>query len=516
MQEKTPNGENKEFITQAEMLDNEESTIFAAPKEHTDKSQKNSPLKKIIAAVLAVAILGGAVFAAVKFIPKNTGEGPAVFEQGTLFTYQAKATESFSISNKNGEIVVTGDLRKETLESDAAQTRHFTLLGYNEELIDHDKLAALIESALTFQYFTSYESKDLAQFGLDEPIATVKAKGNDFDVTIKYGIITADSARCYAWTSAAPDSVFVVATSKRDEVNVSAFDLAISTKIPAVAKNDKNSKYFTEDVLDSFDSLVISGSKIKEPITIKPNTDEKFSALATYITTTPKQRIADDVVSILNIFSEGLTSSGVVSFDQSEQSLNKFGLKDPEFMLTLRLGGETHTVRLAMSKENKHEYYVASSLDKMIRTVSEASVEFVLREEKDYYILFTVLESITDLNRLTLSGEVNADFSIDYDTTEEVYIIKNGEKDVAESVFKTAYQDLIATVAIDIETVNTNKKPSLTVKLYHKDGSAPTTLSFTKVSETRYQYSVGGVPMGKITSTGYNVILKSFKKASGE
>lgn len=516
MQEKTPNGENKEFVTQAEMLDNEESTIFAAPKEHTDKSQKNSPIKKIIAAVLAVAILSGAVFAAVKFIPKNTGEGPAIFEQGTLFVHQAKETESFSIVNKNGEISVMGDLRKETLESNAAQTRHFTLLGYNEELIDHDKLAILIESALTFKYFTSYESKDLAQFGLDEPIATVKAKGKDFDIEIKYGIITADSTRCYAWTSAAPNNIFVVATSKRDEVNISAFDLAISSKIPAVAKNDKNAKYFSEDTLSSFDTMVVSGSKIKEPITIKPNTDEKFSALATYVTTTPKQRIADDVVSILNIFSDGLVSSGVVSFDQSEESLVKFGLKNPEFMLTLRLGGETHTVRLAESKENKHEYYVASSLDKMIRTVSEASVEFVLREEKDYYILFTVLESITDLNRLTVSGEVNADFSIDYDTTEEVYIIKNGEKDVAESVFKTAYQDLIATMAIEIETVNTNKKPSLTIKLHHKNGSAPTTLSFTKVSDTRYQYSVGGVPMGKITSTGYNVILKSFKKAAGE
>ncbi len=516
MQEKLPNGENKEFVTQAEMLDNEDSTIFAAPKEHTDKRKKNSPLKKIIAAVLAVAILGGAVFAAVKFIPKNTGEGPATFEQGTLFSYQAKAVTSYILSNEKGELSVTGDLRKETLENSAAQTRHFTLLGYNEELIDHDKLAALIESSLTFKFHTSYKTTDLAQFGLNNPVATVKAKGDDFEVEIKYGNSTADPARCYAWTSADPESVFVVQTEKREEVLVSAFDLAISSKIPAVAKNDKNAKYFTDNVLESFDTLVVSGSKIKSPITIKPNTDEKFSSLAVYVTTTPKQRIADNVDSILKIFSEGLVSAGVVSFDQSEQSLNKFGLKTPEFMLTLRLGGETHTVRLAKSKENQHEYYVASSLDKMIRTVSEANVEFVLREEKDYYILFTVLESITDLNRLTISGELNADFSIAYNETEETYTIKNGNNAVEESVFKTAYQDLIATVAIDIETVNTSKKPSLTIKLHHKDGSSPTTLSFIKVSDTRYQYSVGGVPMGQITSTGYNVILKSFRKAAGE
>ncbi len=516
MQEKTPNGENKEFLTQAEILDTEDSTIFAAPKEHTDKVKKTSPLKRIIAAVLAVAILGGAVFAAVKFIPKLRQEGPAVFEQGTLFSYQAKDAESFSLTNQNGEIAVTGDLRKETIESSVAQTRHFTMLGYDEDLIDHDKLAVLIESSLTFKYFTSYETKDLAQFGLNNPAATVKVKGSGFDLEIRFGNPTADKDRCYAWTSYAPDNIFVVATSKRSEFMISAFDLAISSKIPAVVKTDANAKYFTEEALESFDTLTISGSKIKSPITIKPNNDEKFSALATYVTTTPKQRIANNVESIFALFTDGLMSSGVVSFDQSEQSLQKFGLKNPEFMLTLRLGGETHTFRLAQSKDNKHEYYVAASNDKMIRTVSEASVEFVLREEKDYYILFTVLESITDLNRLTVSGEVNADFSIEYDDTEQVYNINNGGKKVEESVFKTAYQDLIATIAIDIETVNTNKKPSMTIKLYHKDGSAPTTLSFTKVSETRYQYSVGGVPMGQITSTGYNVISKSFKKAAGE
>lgn len=506
--------QDKEFVTQAEMLDTEESTIFAAPKEHTDKIKKNASAKKIIAAVLAVVILATGTFCAVKFIPKMQGESVDVFEQGTLFSHEAKYATNLTVKSNLAEMEIKGELIKESIENSVAQTRRFTLLGYDNELLEHENIAVLVQNALVFKYYTYYETTDLAEYGLDNPEVKIKAVGEGFDYEVHFGKTTPDTARCYAWTSVSPENVFVVSTTDKEAFLITPYNLAITSKIPAVAQTDANASYFADGTLETFDTLVVSGSKIKEKITIKPNTDEKFSALATYITTTPRQRIADDVESILKIYKEGLDSSSAVSFDQSAESLKKFSLDNPEFMLTLRLGKEVHTFRFTQTKENQYEYYVAASNDKMIRTVSVASIEFVNREEKDYYILFTVLESITDLNRVTVSGEVNADFKIDYDTEEEKYIIKNGDKDVAESVFKTAYQDLIATVAIDIETVNTSKKPSLTVKLYHKDGSAATVLSFTKVSETRYQYSVGGVPMGQVTATGYNTILKSFKKAA--
>ena len=51
-------------------------------------------------------------------------------------------------------------------------------------------------------------------------------------------------------------------------------------------------------------------------------------------------------------------------------------------------------------------------------------------------------------------------------------------------------------------------KADLTITLKHHDGAAPTVLSFFRISDSRYQYSVGGTPMGQIASTAYDKLVR--------
>ena len=68
---------------------NEQSTVFSAPKEHNDKGLK-SPKKRritaVIAAVLAVLILVGGTLAVIKYIPKLDDENITSSTEDTTIT----------------------------------------------------------------------------------------------------------------------------------------------------------------------------------------------------------------------------------------------------------------------------------------------------------------------------------------------------------------------------------------------------------------------------------------------
>ena len=313
--------------------------------------------------------------------------------------------------------------------------------------------------------------------------------------------------------SGIPDKIFVVGSNSKAAVDVSAFDLAISTGIAKVEKTDKNAKYFDEEGnLTSFDSIVLSGKRFPEAITFMPNTNGDFSSYASFITTTPQKRIAAKAEELRDLFGTVTSSSACVSFDQSAESLKKFGLDDPDIIVTMNIAGETYTYNIAAQEGTTSNFYVAASNDKLIRTVPITYLPFANYKEKDFYTLFMVLEAFGDVNRFEMVGAVNASFDISYDEDNEEYIIKNGETKVDAEKFQSAYADFISTTGIDISVLPATSETTLTIKLHHKDGSEATSLSFKKVSETRYQYYVGGTPMGQITSTAYNGIVRSFSQ----
>ncbi len=489
------------------------STIFSDPTAHSDKEKKskNKNAIRIISGVLAVIVLVGAIFGVKKWLPEKQNEDAATLPTERIYAVNSAEIKEVIINNASGELRIYKEELATSINS-SAQTKTVVMLdGYDNELIDTASLEQIINSVASLDAYGKYEADDLAAYGLDKSEVSVKIIMADGEFTVSFGNDTNDHTRCYALISSAPETVFLVGSNSKATVDVTAFDLAISTGIAPIEKTDKNAKYFDEEgSLSSFDSIVLSGKRFPDAITFKPNTDGAFSSYAGFITTTPQKRIAAKTEELRDLFGTVTSSSACVSFDKSAESLKKFGLDDPDIVVTMNIAGEAYTYYIAAQEGTTSNFYVTATNDKLIRTVPITYLPFANYKEKDFYTLFMVLEAFADVSCFELAGEVNASFDISYDEDNEEHIVKYGETVIDSEKFQSAYADFISTTGIDISVIPTDSATTLTIKLHHKDGSEATSLSFKKVGETRYQYYVGGTPMGQITSTAYNGIVRSF------
>lgn len=505
--------QNKNEIVEEEVKQTEESTIFAAPSQHTDKGKKGkySLLKKIVAAVLCVALLAGVTFAVVKLIPEKKPEDVSINQSYQVLSVDQTQITKITIKHEGGTMVLNSSM----VENDKKElTQVWSLEGYDNSLIDQTSLAQIASYASSLSAFGEYEDDGSVDYGMASPKVTVTVEGTAGEpYTITVGNETADGTYSYVKLSSAPDKIYLVNAGTMSGFIAEPLELAISTAIPKVEKNDKNSGYFdSEGLLSTFDTLTISGRRFEKKLVFKPNEDGQFSDYATYICTSPLLRVAQGVEDVTDIFKNGVSASGVVSFDQSAEKLKQFGLDNPEWIITLSLAGEEYTYRITPSDDTYTEYFVASSTDKMIRTVTISNMEFISNEEKDFYLGFMALESIKDISEFSLSGEMNTTFTLSYDEDNEKYVVKNSGKDVEGKAFQEFYAEFIQITAIDYNTVSTKNKPSLTLTMKHNNGSEDTVLTFTRINDSRYQYTSGGNAMGQIPSTAYDRMLRLIEK----
>lgn len=503
--------------TQNEKEEQEEfagSTVFAAPAEHKDKNKTGrfSLLRKVIAIVLCVAILAGSAFLVVKLIPKKQDEETLSFQPKQVIAVDTSLFNKVTVVHPEATLVLNSTITEE----DGQSKQVWSLEGYDNSLLDATTLSQIASYAATVTAYGEYDydSKTQSeQYGFNNPPVKVEVESDgEYDYTLTAGNTTADGQYNYLHISVTPEKVYLVKASAVSGFKVEPLDLAINTAIPAIEKTSDNSGYFdSEGLLSDFDTITVSGKNFKTPLVFVPNKDELFNTYATYICTSPKTRIADGVVEDMrNIFRDGVAASSAVSFDCSAASLKKFGLDNPDMVITIKVAGKSYYYKMTATSPARTEFYVTSSTDKMIRTVTITNIPFATNEEEDFYMGFMALESIADISEFTLSGEVNASFTIKKDEESEdgEYIVMTDGKKVASKTFQDFYALFLQTTAIDYNTVSVSKKPDLTITMKHHDGSAPTVLTFQKISESRYQYSVGNVPMGQISSTGYSKLVR--------
>lgn len=506
----------KDFIPE-EQDDFSSSTIFSAPSEHKDKKKagKYSLVLRLVAIFLVVALLGGSVWWVTKYIAEKTAKEGGTFQPEQMTILSATSFKKLTVIHDTATLVLNSSMQEES----GQQKQVWTLEGYDETLIDKTSLGQIATYASAVTVFGEYEYDEKtqkAQFGLDKPIVTVKVEANDAkqNFVLTQGNVTADGQYAYLHISTFPQKIYLVNRSTLTGFIVEPLDLAISTAIPAIEKTKDNAGYFdSEGVLTDFDTLTISGSKFKNPLVFIPNKDNRFSSYATYICTSPKLRIADGVIEdIRNSFANGVSASGAVSFDQSKESIKKFGLDNPDIVITLKVAGKNYSYKLKATDDSFTQYFILASTDRMIRTVTISNMEYLNNEEKDFYLGFMALESIGDISEFVTTGDVNAAFTLAKKEDEEGYDIKCNGNTVDSEAFQNFYALFIGTTAIDYNTKKVSGRADLTVTLKHHDGSAPTVLSFFKISDSRYQYSVGGTAMGQISSTAYDKLVREIEK----
>ncbi|MGN0492969.1 MAG: DUF4340 domain-containing protein [Acutalibacteraceae bacterium] len=530
-----PEKENKEQenINEEPVLssDDEGSTIFSDPAEQkkTVVKQKKKLLPVIIAAVLSVAVLSCGTVAVIKLIPEREEDSSIpTIEKITVLDEESDDFKTVTVTNENGTFkLYSVEETKDSDSSDSSDTSssepeiNWYLDGYDKEVIDSSSVGYIAGYAESIEATREITTKTAAECGLESPevrVDVVKNDGSEFSILV--GNESPDGTGTYVKLSTG-EKIYVTESDLKGNFTFDALSLAETDSVPGVTVTDAMKDYVGDDgALSSFDTITLTGKNFPEKVVLAPNTDENLSAYATYMTISPTKRIADNVGGIFGLFQSGVSASGAYSFDTSVSSRKEMGLDNPDLTATIKIG--SFTAAYSFKQQEDGDYAVWYEGAKLIKKVSASSISFIDYKVNDYYASWVCLQSINELSNFTIkTPDKTYSFDIAYDDSEdaeETYVITyEGTKLVAEN-FQNFYQECISLSCSDYTVDNVSGEPAMSIIFTYSDTSrGKTAVEFRKASETKYQYRIDGIDMGKINSSSLNKILKQVEKvANGE
>lgn len=523
-----PEKENIEETTEPTLTPEEGSTVFSDPTEHkkTAVKQKKRLLPKVIAAVLAVGVLAGGTVAVIKLIPEREEDTstPSI-ETISVLDMKSDDFKSVTVTNENGTFKLYSVEETETSDSSdtssSKPTVNWYLDGYDREVIDSSAAGSIAGYAASLEAVREVTSKSAAECGLENPTVkadVVKNDGSEFSILV--GSESPDNTGTYVKLST-EEKIYITETDLKGNFTFDALSLAETGSVPGITVTDDMKDYKGNDgALSSFDTITLSGKNYPEKVVLAPNTDENLSAYAAYMTVSPTKRIADNVDGIFGLFKSGVSASGAYSFDTSVSSRKNLGFDNPDLTATIKVGSVTQTYSFKQQEDG--DYAVWYDGAKLIKKVSASSLSFIDYKVNDYYASWVCLQSINELSNFTVkTPDKTYSFDIVYDDSEdaeETYVITyEGTKLVAEN-FQNFYQECISLSCSDYTIDKVINEPAMSFVFTYSDTSREkTAVEFKKAGETKYQYSIDGIDMGKINSSSLNKILRQVEKvANGE
>ncbi len=501
------------------------STVFSDPTVHNktaDNRKKKKRLPVAIASLLAVAVLVGGTVAVIKLIPEkeeDTSSTP-VIEDITVLENDADDFKTVTVTNKNG----TFKLYSETTvtESDSSdsssgttETVSWYLDGYSQELINSSRLGVVASAAANISASREVKERTAEDCGLDSPalkVEVVPKEGEGY--TILLGAESPDKSGYYLKLSNS-DKIYVVGSDVYASFEFVALDMANTDSIPAFTVTDDMTDYKDDSgMLLKFDKMTVSGKNFPQPVIIEANTDEKLADYAAFVVTSPTRRIAENVDSLLAMFQSGVASSGAYSFDTSASSLAKFGLNNPDLSITVEVMGKKQSYKFSLQEDGS--YAAWSDGVKLIKKVDASSLSFADYTTKDFYSSWVALISIDDLNGFTFTtGGKTHSFGIAPQTDEEAdtdYIITYDGKTIDTESFQGFYEECISVSCTDYTVESVSGTPEYEMSFIYKDTSlGKYEVKFYKASETRYQYTVNGVSLGKVNAATMKKLASSLE-----
>lgn len=511
--------------------DDKGSTVFSDPAEHKKATvkQKKKLLPVIIAAVLSVAVLAGGTVAVIKLIPEREEESssPSI-ETIKVLDLDSDDFKSVTVTNENGTFKLYSVEETEASNSSASSdgssnepTVNWYLDGYDKEVINSSSVGSIADYAASLEAVREITSKTAEECGLKNPTVradVVKNDGTEFSILV--GSESPDNTGTYVKLST-DDKIYITESDIKSNFTFDALSLAETGSIPGVTVTD-DMKDYTDDngALASFDKITLSGKNFPEKVVLAPNTDENLSTYAAYMTISPTKRIADNVDGIFDLFKSGVSVSGAYSFDTSASARKALGLDNPDLTAAIKIGSFTETYSFKQQEDGGYAVWYNGA--KLIKKVSASALSFIDYKVNDYYASWVCLQSINELSNFTVkTPDKTYSFDIVYDDSEdaeETYVITyEGKKLVAEN-FQNFYQECISLSCTDYTVDKTSGEPAMSIIFTYSDTSREkTAVEFRKASETKYQYSIDGIDMGKINSSALNKILRLVEKvANGE
>ncbi len=522
--------DENEMETEKEIYKDEYSqfeTIFSAPQEKKPEKHKKSVAKRqimvFVSSMLALGVLIGSTVAIKIFVPEKDEVEPnssnALYNDFSLIKHDIENVNSVTVTNKNGTYKFVPQTQKSEDTGDEIKT--WSIEGINPDYFDTAEVEVVIKAAISVTSKRTITEKTASDCGFDKPVYTVSVEGTGFN---SYKFYVGNDSPDYTGTylkMEGDDDIHLVYDMALLSFDFEPTDFAKTEKIPATEFATSITAYCGDDgALKTFDTLDITTEKLGKTINLIPNKDEALANYLGYILTSENNRYADSgrVLPVFKYFSEGLSVAGAFAYDVTPQSLEKYGLNNPDATVTISVAGEKHWFKF--SSFNDTHCAVINDKSTVIQKVAYNDLAFLEYFVSDFYAPYVYIRAISEVSNLTgIVGGETYSFDIkeneDADAKEECTVTIGGKK-IGLDNFQDFYEEIIRLTSADYEITNTTEKPSMTMIFTDSKTGKKTKVEYTKVAATKYQYSIDGVPSGRIVSSEFNKIAKYFKMVAND
>ncbi len=496
----------------------ENSSIFSDPADHGDKDKvkKNRKLLKIGGAVLLSAVLvAGTLLIKTKIKSKNGSDGQNA-EQIEILAFSQEDIKEVTVNNSNGDFKF---LKKTVASSDSSSsdTYEWYVDGVDDSLTDSSAIGDIVSSSATMSASKEIKEMKASECGFEKPTYFVSVSLDDGrSYSLKVGSKTHADDGYFVQTSETGDKIYTVRKSMVSAFSFELLDLADASYFEAASfEGDLSSYRGSDGSIATFDSLSISGKQFGEEIKIVPNTDAKSSSAASFVVTSPVSGFADSVDKVLPLFSSTTVVAKAYSLDVKPETLKKFGLDDPDIVVSLVIAGQKKTFKIA--KVDDEYCAVINDESKLIKKVSVNYLSVVNTKKEDYYNKLMAPYLLSSLSSLSVSdGKDNYTFDIavsENDSGETEYTIKKDGKTIKGEYFQDFYYEFVDLSVVDYTSGNSEKE-AYKITLKFTDNSPDVVYSLSKISATRYKCLKNGTELGNITASQVNKFIKALKAVS--
>ena len=477
--------EEKESTALAEkeftFLGDPTKTATAKNKEKTF-FQKFKPI--IALAIIAVLLFGG--FGILRLVnPDKTGLVEEKKEDVIELTDDITGTSATRVEIKNSL-------------DEFSFVRRLEKTYYIEGRQDMPVSSSTILSALTYAgsvtAVTEVAKKvtDWEQYGLKEPIATVKWIKGDYSHYFELGDIApsgnyymrfngGDTVYTYDIASA---NMFI--TARMDYYDTTLFAFDVQTDGPYITEftifNRKMGETLVAELQDlTAEDLGLSAYVMSAPIEHNFSV-EKFDAISALM--------------------GNLTSLTVFSDDVSDANLEKFGLMDPDYVFTFTNVAIKNTLRIGLRSDEGY-YYAYAEGKPFIYIIDEDVMKILTYDVAAYCDIMSYSRPYDTIDTLTIKGggkTYNIDIVGTADDNDLKAYINN--KFVEYENFGSLYAHIISIDVSEVGTKPDGVTPIVTIEVNCLDGTTDI-LKYYKISELKSFFELNGegrliVPTAKV------------------
>ncbi len=518
------NPENEQNLA----LEEEESTIFgASPTKQADKpAKKGRMLKNIISLVLAVAVLAGAAFAIIKFIPEPEEETPATNSENiAVIDLEQKDVKSVTITRTDSASTYISTLSEKTDEESGEVTTEvkWSVEGIDPSLTETTSISMIMDTLLSLSASREIEKEDGADYGFASPEYRVSVVGYDDanSLELLVGKETPSASGRYATTDGG-STVYLIDAADTEDFATPDEELSTSKIIPEPQQTDETSSYFEEGKLVGFDYISLSGKAYSSAMRFENNQDEEMSAYVAYLMTAPAKRYADaeKITELFTVAQSGLNGVCAYVYEPTSADIKAYGLDSPDVELKIVYG--TQTVSLSATLQEDGNYaVVADGAPNIIFKVASSSLPFAGAAVEDFTGATVFAEMITKLQKIEITApDKSYVFDLENIPSEnedenDIFNVYYGGEKLEPENFKNYYQYIVGLSLTEVTFESVSGTPEFTVVTTRQDGTKAK-LELIKHSDRRYYVEVSDTPIGFISTSYFEKLLKYLPMAASD